>query len=300
MYRYDGICIRFAALIRFGLAPHLSLAKISADPQNRISSLFTYTYYVLIIEDIVRRELQVTISLTAYLQKLFYFHTNSIISETDDELSKSILDELFAERYIADPFLSRIIEILKINAQYYKKISLAEYFVRDNRLYCCNRFYMLNHDPFRLRILELYYYPIIGYLDRSKILEILSRYYYWPKDYAVVHRYMRFCQICRHAKISKHASYGKLKFLSIFANRWKDILMNFVINFLISDGYDAILIIINYFTKIKYLIPYKIIVDTDNIAKMYVSKIWKYHDFSEIIILDRGTLFTSLFWKRLY
>jgi hypothetical protein len=58
IYRYVEACIRSAALIRFSLAPYFPLAKISADPQNRILSLFTYIYYVFIIVDIVSRELQ--------------------------------------------------------------------------------------------------------------------------------------------------------------------------------------------------------------------------------------------------
>jgi hypothetical protein len=57
MHRYAGACIRPAAPSRLGLAPHPPLAKTSADPENRIQRLFTYTYYVFIIEDIVRREL---------------------------------------------------------------------------------------------------------------------------------------------------------------------------------------------------------------------------------------------------
>jgi hypothetical protein len=32
LYKYDGACIRLAALIRLDLAPHPPLAKTSADP----------------------------------------------------------------------------------------------------------------------------------------------------------------------------------------------------------------------------------------------------------------------------
>jgi hypothetical protein len=64
MLRCGGACIRPAAPSRLNLAPHPPLVKISADPQNRIPNLFTYIYYALIIEDIVRRELQIIISLT--------------------------------------------------------------------------------------------------------------------------------------------------------------------------------------------------------------------------------------------
>jgi hypothetical protein len=59
MLRYNKACIRPTAPSRLDLAPHPPLAKTSADPLNRIPSLFTSIYYVLIIEDIVRRELQV-------------------------------------------------------------------------------------------------------------------------------------------------------------------------------------------------------------------------------------------------
>jgi hypothetical protein len=62
MLRCGGAYIRPAASFRLGLAPHLPLAKISADPENRILSFFIYTNYVFIIEDIIRRELQISFS----------------------------------------------------------------------------------------------------------------------------------------------------------------------------------------------------------------------------------------------
>jgi hypothetical protein len=47
LYRYGGACIRSAAPIRFGLAPHFSLAKTPRIPRIEYQAyLHTYTTYL--------------------------------------------------------------------------------------------------------------------------------------------------------------------------------------------------------------------------------------------------------------
>ena len=69
--------------------------------------------------------------------------------------------------------------------------------------------------------------------------------------------------------------------------------MDFVTGLPDSDNYDAILVVVDQLTKMKHLIPCRITTDADNVAKMYVSEVWKHHGLPETIVSDYGTLFMS-------
>ena len=75
--------------------------------------------------------------------------------------------------------------------------------------------------------------------------------------------------------------------------------MDFVTRLPESNGYDAILVIVDQLTKMKHLVPCKITADADNIAKIYISEVWKHHGLPETIVSNHRSLFTSNFWKRL-
>jgi IS30 family transposase len=63
------------------------------------------------------------------------------------------------------------------------------------------------------------------------------------------------------------------------------------------DGYDSIWVIVDRLTKVAHFIPVK---TTYSGADLYISRIVCLHGVPKKIVLDRGTQFTSRFWKRLH
>jgi hypothetical protein len=115
-----------------------------------------------------------------------------------------------------------------------------------------------------------------------------------------VRKYVKFCQIYKRVKGIKHAPYGTLKSLSVPNGRWKDILMDFIVALLLLNGYNAIFVVIDRLIKIKHLILCYITDNADKLAMFFIIYVWKLHGLPESIISDRGSLFKSEFWKRLY
>ena len=60
-----------------------------------------------------------------------------------------------------------------------------------------------------------------------------------------------------------------------------------------QKGYDSIWVIVDRLTKVAH---YR----GENIARLYVDNIVKLHGVPSRIISDRGTQFTSKFWKSLH
>ena len=66
-----------------------------------------------------------------------------------------------------------------------------------------------------------------------------------------------------------------------------------------SDGYNAILVIIDRFTKIQYYIPAKTSWTNEDVVNTYPYDIWRLHRLPKHITSDRGLQFTSAFCRAL-
>ena len=62
---------------------------------------------------------------------------------------------------------------------------------------------------------------------------------------------------------------------------------------------DSIWVIVDRLTKSAHFIPIKITYNAQKLAKLYISEIVRLHGVPLSIISDRGTQFTSKFWRTL-
>ena len=63
------------------------------------------------------------------------------------------------------------------------------------------------------------------------------------------------------------------------------------------DGYGSIWVIVDRLTKVAHFIPVKTTYSGAKLAELYISSIICLHGVPKKIILDRGSQFTSRFWK---
>ena len=71
-----------------------------------------------------------------------------------------------------------------------------------------------------------------------------------------VYRYIRNCYTCRRAKAPKDQYNGLLKPLLIPTRLWTDVTLDFIIKLPHSNGYNAVLMVIDRITKKRQYIPY--------------------------------------------
>ena len=62
-------------------------------------------------------------------------------------------------------------------------------------------------------------------------------------------------------------------------------------------GYDSIWVIVDRLTKSAHFIPVKTTYQAEDLAKIYLKEIISLHGAPNSIISDRGTQFTSHYWK---
>ena len=65
-----------------------------------------------------------------------------------------------------------------------------------------------------------------------------------------------------------------------------------------SKGHDSIWVIVDRLTKVAHFIPVRTTYRGDQLADLYMSRIICLHGVPKEIVSDRGTQFTSRFWKQ--
>jgi hypothetical protein len=67
-----------------------------------------------------------------------------------------------------------------------------------------------------------------------------------------------------------------------------------------SDRYNAILVVVDKFSKYGHFIPVHHPYTTLHIAKLFLDHVYKLHGLPKAIISDRDPIFTSNLWKELF
>jgi hypothetical protein len=81
--------------------------------------------------------------------------------------------------------------------------------------------------------------------------------------------------------------------------RWRDILINFVVNLPNSNRFTNIIVVVNRFIKMRHIIPIDLI-DVILVAKCFIKYIFKLYGLSNLIVSDYRSQFVLDFWQALY
>ena len=64
--------------------------------------------------------------------------------------------------------------------------------------------------------------------------------------------------------------------------------------------HDSIMVVVDKLTKVAHFIPVKSTHNTDDIAKIFMKDIFKFHGLAKAIVSNRDAKLTSNFWKGLF
>src|SRR6266446_1450502 len=115
----------------------------------------------------------------------------------------------------------------------------------------------------------------------------------------MVKDYMASCTTCAHMKSPRHKPYGKLKQLLIPSRPLSSISMDFIKQLPNSKGFSTILVIIDHLTKQAIFIPSHNMVDTPQVAQLFLIHVFSKHGVPVHITSDRGSEFISHFFHSL-
>ena len=162
------------------------------------------------------------------------------------------------------------------------------------------RVYVPADTEIKLRILEAHHdRKTAGHLGQEKTLELITRDYTWPGIREFVNEYIRTCDTCARNKAPRRRRHGQLHPLPIPEGPWKSVSMDFVVQLPPSQGYDAIYVCVDRFTKMAHFVATNSNITAEGTADLYLKNIFKNHGLPEDIVSDRGSQFVAKFTRRL-
>jgi hypothetical protein len=135
----------------------------------------------------------------------------------------------------------------------------------------------------------------------TKMYQDLKEKYWWYGLKRDVATHVALCDVCQRVKAEHQRPAGLLQPLKVPEWKWEEISMDFIVGLpRTRDGYDSIWVIVDRLTKVAHFIPVKTTYSGAQLAELYMSRIVCLHGVPKKIVSDRGTQFTSRFWKRLH
>jgi len=108
----------------------------------------------------------------------------------------------------------------------------------------------------------------------------------WPKMKAFVTAFVQSCEVCQQAK-SEHVRLPRLlQPLPVPEKAWSVVSLDFIEGLPKSQSYNAILMVVDKFTKYGHFIPLAHPFTALSVAKLYFAHIYKLHGLPDAIISD--------------
>ncbi len=112
-----------------------------------------------------------------------------------------------------------------------------------------------------------------------------------------VRGFVAACAVCAQKKEPRTHPHGLLHSLPIPTRPWSYISLDFVTGLPKSQGNTVILVVVDRFSKACHLIPLPKIPTAGQTADLLMQHVFRIHGFPQDMVSDRGSQFTSRFWK---
>ena len=116
--------------------------------------------------------------------------------------------------------------------------------------------YVPKDEKLRAEVIRLHHdMPVGGHGGQWKTAELVTRNFWWPGITREVKRYVEGYDVCQRNKNRTQPPAGKLMPNSIPEKMWTHISADFITKLPLAQGYDAILVVVDRFTKMAYFVP---------------------------------------------
>ena len=170
----------------------------------------------------------------------------------------------------------------------------------DGVVYMEGRVYIPNNKDFKEEILREHHDPAdVGHLGQHRMQELIKRTYWWPGLKEDVKKYVQGYVKCQQNKVQHQKRAGELHSLEIPKEPWQDISIDMIGPLPRSNEMDAILVIVDRFTKMIRLKVTTTNLSSEEVVKIYRDEIWKIHGILKTILSDHGPQFALRFMEDL-
>ena len=200
-----------------------------------------------------------------------------------------------------DEELVEAIEVLQNRGPRALTKDLEDWSVEEGLMLYQGKVYVPKDEEIRRDVVRTYHDSLpAGHPGRWKTYELVSRNYWWPGMSTFVEKYVSTCDTCMRTKNIPQKPRGLLKPNDPPSNPWQHISCDFITQLPPSNGFDAILVVVDRFSKQAHFAPTTSDVDAAETANLFLQYVWKLHGTPRQVISDRGPQFVSKFLKTVF
>jgi len=141
---------------------------------------------------------------------------------------------------------------------------------------------------------------VAGHGGAKHTTTFLKKSYCWPKLKEDAEEYEKTCLICQQNRVFNKKQVGLLRPLPISKRLWESVSMNFMVSLPPSRGFDAIMVVVDRFSKMAHFIPTKENAMAQETRRLFFTHVFKHYGLPKDIASDRDPKFTSKFWRALW
>ncbi|KAK3521344.1 hypothetical protein QTP70_003454 [Hemibagrus guttatus] len=141
--------------------------------------------------------------------------------------------------------------------------------------------------------------PSSGHPGARRSAQLVSRRFWWPSLGPEVEDFVRQCATCAQARTSRQRPEGLLEPLPVPRRPWSHLSVDFLTDLPDSEGFTAIMVVVDRFSKGCKLVPLKGLPTAMQTADAMFAHVFRNFGLPEDIVSDRGPQFTSRVWRAL-
>ena len=159
-----------------------------------------------------------------------------------------------------------------------RTIRSSEWSEVDGVLYFHGKIYVPPTADIRRKIVVLHHDShVAGHPGRWKTLELVARNYWWPHMSRYIGQYTATCDLCRQTKVLRQPPTSHLESLPTPDIRWDTISVDFIVELPESDGYNAIMVVVDSLCKRAHFLPVNMTIMAVGSAWQFWDNVWKHH-----------------------
>ena len=179
----------------------------------------------------------------------------------------------------------RVVE--KMKKEKVKELRGNEWKIERELVFKEGKVYVLKDEELRAEVIWLHHdVPMAGHGGRWKMVELVTRNYWWPGVTRDVGRYVKGCDLCQRMKNRMEKLAGKLKLSEIPEKPWMHLTVDFITKLPVVVEKDAILVVCDRLSKMAHFVAMTEGTSAEGLARLFQNNIWKLHGLPESIVSD--------------
>lgn len=140
--------------------------------------------------------------------------------------------------------------------------------------------------------------PTAGHPGIHATFDLVSSNYWWPTMRSFVDKYVEGCDTCARKKLCRHPR-AVTHPLDVPQGVWEGVDVDLITQLPMSNGFDAILVCTNLYSKQVHAIPCLTSINAEGVADLYYQEIFRLHGLPSYFVSDHGPQFAAAVMRKL-